>query len=446
MAKHKISIFIITFLLIISLFLPIVNAVEETTDPTATSEDTTTVSEDATTDDTTTSEDTTIATESVEQPTLKQDDLYIFQDDVTIDYQVDGNLFIFANNVTITSQIGGDAFIFANSINIEEDAYILNNLFVCCNDITVKGIAYNIYSISNTLTIDGFILRDLRCSSNSVHINGMVGRNAYMYSPNIIFQESTESASGDGTITSYGSVQGNLTYYSENEQTFPDTAVSGTTNYTSVSTSNNTVTDYIYSLGTILVLVIFIWLISLWLSPRFAHNSNTDISAKKILRIIGLGILVPIIIALLAIITLFIPITSSIAVLFIYLLFILLFVSSSITIININDIICNKLNISQNICKLGFLILSTLIFWLLTLIPYVGVIVYVIAIILGIGSVSYKVFIKEETSKTSDDITDKSAEQKSVKNKTENKTVTKSKENTDTKKSNKSKEKDDNNK
>ena len=74
----------------------------------------------------------------------------------------------------------------------------------------------------------------------------------------------------------------------------------------------------------------------------------------------------------------------------------LFFISTSVTIININDIICDKLKITQNMQKLGFLIISTLVFWLLTLIPYLGLVISFIAIIWGIGSISYSLLIKEK--------------------------------------------------
>ena len=92
---------------------------------------------------------------------------------------------------------------------------------------------------------------------------------------------------------------------------------------------------------------------------------------------------------------------------------ILFFASTSITIININDIICNKLKITKNITKIGFLILSTLVIWLLTLIPYLGVVIVVLAMIWGIGNLSYKLFIKENSDK------EKAEKKSSEKGKTE---------------------------
>ena len=132
------------------------------------------------------------------------------------------------------------------------------------------------------------------------------------------------------------------------------------------------------------------------ISTRLIHNNIKDLTLKKVLQIIGLGILVPIVLTLLSIIILIIPITSQLFVLLLCVLAVLFFISTSVTIININDIICDKLKITQNMQKLGFLILSTLVFWLLTLIPYLGLVISFIAIIWGIGSISYSLLIKEK--------------------------------------------------
>lgn len=371
MLKNKIKTIFLIALLIISLFLPIVNAENET--------------------------DTNQAVpinETQNEVTIKDGDEYIFEDNATIDYPVDGNLFIFANNVTITSQIGGDAFIIADTINVEEDGYILSNLFACSNTINIKGSVYNVYSIGDTLTIDGFVYRDIRNICNNLNINGMIGRNVFTDCSSLNFKEqsNTEETS---SITSIGSIQGNLNYFSKEELSIPDGHVSGNINFSQLLGVQQNISDYIYSLGAIIVSAIILWLIGLWISPRLIHNDIKKLSPKKALQIIGLGILVPIVLTLLSIIILIIPITSQLFVLLLCVLAVLFFISTSVTIININDIICDKLKFTQNMQKLGFLILSTLVFWLLTLIPYLGLVISFIAIIWGIGSISYSLLIKE---------------------------------------------------
>lgn len=396
--KNKIKTIFFISLLIISLFLPIVNAENETDTNQA------------------------VTTNEIQNEiTIKDGDEYILGDNATINYPVDGNLFVFANNVTITSQIGGDAFICANTINIEEDGYILSNLFACSNNINIKGSVYNVYSIGNTLTVDGFVYHDIRSTCNNLNVNGMIGRNVFVDCSAINFkgQPNTEETS---PITSYGSIQGNLNYSSKNELSIPDGHVSGEVKFSQILDVQRNISDYIYSLGAILVSAIILWLIGLWISPKLIHNNIKDLTLKKVLQIISIGILVPIILTLLSLIILIIPITSHLFVLLLCILVILFFISTSVTIININDMLCDNLRIAQNMQKLGFLILSTLVFWLLTLIPYLGLVISFIAIIWGIGSISYSLLIKEkdttqvESDKKAQKKIDKSDEKKDKEN------------------------------
>ena len=78
------------------------------------------------------------------------------------------------------------------------------------------------------------------------------------------------------------------------------------------------------------------------------------------------------------------------------LFFVLIAISTSVFIIAINNIICNKLKITKNSTIFGILILSSAIIWLIGLIPYVGSIVSFIAVILGLGIVTYYLLFKEK--------------------------------------------------
>lgn len=403
MLKKKIKIISLIVLLLISLLTPIVNAENE-------------VAVEATTTD-----QVNPISETQEEVTIKEGDEYLFQDTVTIDTPVDGNLFIMANTVTINTQVGGDAFIFANTLNIEENGYILNNVFACANTINVKGVVYNIYSVGDTLTIDGFVYRDVRSICNTLNINSMIGRNVFANCSSINFKEKPDTEDTP-SIASYGTIQGDLNYFSDEEITIPEDSVAGETHFTALKNNTVNISNYMYSLGATLVSAIILWLIGLWISPKLLHNTSHPITLRKALQIIGLGILVPIIIALVSFIILLIPITSQFTILLLCVLAILFFISTSVAIIDINTMICNKLKITQNLYKLGFLIVTTIIFWLLTLIPYVGIVISLISIIWGIGTISYSILIKEKSDEKKSDSNKKISNSEKKKEKVESKT------------------------
>ena len=403
MLKKKIKIISLIVLLVISLFTPIVNAENEIAVETTTTDQVNPISE------------------TQEEVTIKEGDEYLFQDTVTIDTPVDGNLFIMANTVTINTQVGGDAFIFANTLNIEENGYILNNVFACANTINVKGVVYNIYSVGDTLTIDGFVYRDVRSICNTLNINSMIGRNVFANCSSINFKEKPDTEDTP-SIASYGTIQGDLNYFSDEEITIPEDSVAGETHFTALKNNTVNISNYMYSLGATLVSAIILWLIGLWISPKLLHNTSHPITLRKALQIIGLGILVPIIIALVSFIILLIPITSQFTILLLCVLAILFFISTSVAIIDINTMICNKLKVTQNLYKLGFLIVTTIIFWLLTLIPYVGMVISLISIIWGIGTISYSILIKEKSDEKKSDSNKKISNSEKKKEKVESKT------------------------
>ena len=273
MLKHRIKIISLIALLIISLLAPIVNAENE-------------VNVEATTTD-----QVNPISENQQTLTIKEGDEYLFQDTVTIDTPVDGNLFIFANTVTINSQVGGDAFIFANTINIGENAYILSNVFACANTINLKGVVYNIYSIGDSLTIDGFVYRDVRSICNTLNINSMIGRNVFVDCSSINFKEKSNTEE-NSSITSYGTIQGDLNYFSDEEIQIPENAVSGETHFTSLAkniVNTKSISNYIYSLGAILVSAIVIWLIGIWISPKIKNGCLITRRWRKTLSVSLVG-------------------------------------------------------------------------------------------------------------------------------------------------------------
>ena len=188
-----------------------------------------------------------------------------------------------------------------------------------------------------------------------------------------------------------------MNYSSSQEISIPEKSVSGNVHFEQINKSaNKTISTYLISLGSLLVIVLVIWGLSLLLTPKFLKATNNLIASKKILPVIGYGILTPIVITILAILLLFINITASISLLLLTVLVLLFALSTSITIISINNLICKKLKISKNIGILGILILTTIVLWAICLIPIVGKILSILAIIIGMGLITYFIFNKNK--------------------------------------------------
>lgn len=381
MLKNKLKVIALIIVMIVSFTIPVVRAENETS-----------------TDETSGTQDEAVAISENEEENVVEDtstnmkkgDVYLSGDDVTVDYIVDGNLYVFAKSVTINSQIGGDVFAFAETVNVGEQGYVFSNLFTCAKTVNVSGVVYDLYALAQDVQINGYIYRDIRVASNSLDIKGTIGRNAYVQSNNITFATAQEGQE-KGTVSSAGIVNGNLEYGASKEISIPEGAVAGETKYTPINEKNsNGVKTYMLSLGTEIATVIIIWLLCLWLAPKFLNKTNTLLT-KKVPALIGYGILVPILAVVAFVILAILGITSKIAIIELMLLAVLIAISSSVFVIATNNIVCNKLKIEKNIGIFGMLIVSSAVLWLICMIPYVGSIVRFITLILGLGIITKSV-------------------------------------------------------
>lgn len=389
MLKNKITKITLVLLLALSLLVPIVRADDNEAEPISDSSQEKAV-------ETTPGNETTSETTQSTDNSMKKSDVYLTGDDVKVDYIVDGNLFILANTVTISSQIGGDAFICAKTINVEKEGYIYSNLFAAANEVNISGVVYDLYTTANTLNINGYVYRDIRTSSDTLNFSGVIGRNAYVSSKNI---EISSNSDGQSSVTNKATIYGDLNYSSSSEASIPEGTVTGSVNYSPVTTStkSKSISSYILALGRFIVTVLVIWLLYLWLAPKFLENTGALLS-KKLLPVIGSGILTPIIFVIAFVLLLILGLTSNIAIIGTMLFAVLLMISNSTFVIAINNLVCKKFNISKNTTTFGVLIITSAVIWLLELIPVVGSILNFVIMIIGLGILVTAIIPEKEKS------------------------------------------------
>lgn len=323
----------------------------------------------------------------------KKSDVYLTGDDVTIDYIIDGNLFVCAKNVTLNSQIGGDAIIIAENLTINKEAYIFSNLFTTSKCIDIKGVVYDVYACAETINLTGgYIYRDIKAFCNTLNVNGSVGRNAFIDCAHMNFNTEENSK---------GTIYGNLNYTSNSEISIPDGAVSGETKFTKSTTyseeksTSDIIAQYLLNLGTFLAFVLIIWLICLWLTPKFLESTNNYVG-KKTLSVLGIGLIALIIIPICCILLFILRLTSTFGLLLMALYIISIALSMSVFTITANRFLCTKLKINKNIGIFGMLIVSGTIIWVLTKIPYAGPIISFIITVLGLGIIISYILPKKE--------------------------------------------------
>ena len=308
-----------------------------------------------------------------------QADKYLIENDVSIDEKVDGNVYIIANSVNINAEIIGDAFIMADTINISKDGYINNSLYSLSNNLTISGVAYDVYACADTFKLsDGLIHRNLHLASKDVDISGKVQANVYMGCENLTFGASSENAE----IL----INGDLKYTASKEFTIPHNVVSGMTEFTSVLIDTTpSISNYISSFVNFLFLTILVWLLYLWIAPKFTQNIQ-DLLKNKKSSIALYGILGLIVLPIISIILLISSLASLAGIILLVIYILLLCIAKSIFTIALSSVLCEKWKLQKFGAKLGILLVSSLVIWLISLIPYIGSILALAMIIIGLGT------------------------------------------------------------
>ena len=361
---------------------------------TTTSEENSASTSEETTDGTTDEEGTdgetageTTGDTETEEPSTNHD-LYVTGTDITVeaDETVNGNAFLFGDTVTIRGQIGGDLFVVANTLNVD-GGQIYGNVFALASDtIRLDGLIYDLYAVCDNLTVayDGLTYRDLKVTCNTASINGVIGKDV-----NIEARESL-------TIESDCFIYGNLNYSAPTEIDIADSLIEGDTNYSELSiTSSNNVLGYVISLLTILVFTLIVWLVASKLAPKF-YGRLTTMAPKKMALSILVGLLAliitPLVAALLMMTIVGIPV--GLALLAIYMIAVVL--SFAMAVMSIAAKLASKVKALAKLNNLLAVILVTIVLWLLSLIPYAGLVITFVVILAGFGMLILSVINKKE--------------------------------------------------
>ena len=211
------------------------------------------------------------------------------------------------------------------------------------------------------------------------------------------FSKNKENSEQENSISSQGVINGNLKYSAQNEASIPEGVVSGDTTFEpKVAFQEDSLQDKLMYLVSFVITVIFIWLICLWLAPKFIKNSSAYLTTKKVLPVIGFGILTPIVLILLSVLFFVLGITAVLGLLLLFLFFIFIAISNSVFLITLNRILCEKLKIEKTMVSFATLIALAIVLWLIGLIPIIGSILATIVIILGIGITTSNLILKEK--------------------------------------------------
>lgn len=316
------------------------------------------------------------------QDSTSKNYFYAGTEDVNITTPVKGDVFVVTSgNVTIDTDISGNAFICANTVTIGEYSLIEASLFNASNSLILSGdVGINVYNISRNFTLSGNVDCDVFSSSAKSNLDGCISGNANISSENI-------------TISDELSIEGDLNYSSKEQVAIPENTVEGKVNFSSINTDTkvNTITkmnDFLTSVLSLAVLAIVLFVIGKWLNCKFI-NTYPDF-VKNLPKSLLYGFLALIVIPIASLILLICGVTINLAFILTALYLVLLLVASSIVIVILSKLVAEKLNVkfekaNNTLLTILSIIVLSIVYKLIQLIPVLGSITIFAFLIIGIG-------------------------------------------------------------
>ena len=273
----------------------------------------------------------------------------------TIKYEGESEYLLSAgNNIEINGTVKNDGFVFGNVVNFNENSVIERDLLV----------------LANNVTISGTIKKDVTIYAATVTINGNI-ENVNIKANEIIIENANIN---------------NLSYNEDAVIEIKDSEVN-TTNLTEKLQSEVTIQDqimnFIYNLGGILVIFLALYLLAPKLFKKI-ENNNANITVLNVFSMFGFGTLSLILIPVIFILLLTIVFCMPLAILLLILYVLAIWLSSIFTGYLLGYVILTKLIKKENnpllIGLIGIVILN-----LLGVIPYIGILITVISVMIGMG-------------------------------------------------------------
>ena len=328
-------------------------------------------------------------------------DIYKFEDKITINGTIDGNLFLFGKDVTIEdgALIGGDIFVCAGNLNIGK-AVVYGNIFAWAKNITLNVETYDLYATCENLDIGYYSLfhRDVKAVCNSAKINGVILKNINLSCNNIeiqkdclIYENLNYNSKTEIAEIPEGTVQGSVNFKASSTiGTFILSYAIGLLSILASSTTGTFILSYAIGLLSILAYSLLVWFLMKKVTPKFI-NKASNLKISQVFIALGIGVATLIVVPLVSLLLLFtyVGVTIAFALLAIY--FLVISISLINFVIAISGLVKSKLQKGKDII---YILLGTILVYVLTNIPYVGWIFCLLTALIGLGIFTISFFIK----------------------------------------------------
>ncbi len=326
-----------------------------------------------------------------------EDDVYLFGNTVNIRGTIVGDAFILANNANIEGTVEGGVFVLSETLNISGDVTgtiraaanrILfegsteRDLVVAANAISVGGTVGNDYlGAANRTVLTGIIGRDISAATNTLDLSGDVGGDIDVIVENL-------------TIRSGAVVEGEIKYYSEYEAAVEDQAAIGPLTREDPPTERfrirpaRTFWSFVRPILSLLVVALLMALIF----PRFTDGTAETIR-KRPGASLGYGALVVFITPLISLFFLITIIGFPVSLLLMLLYIALICLTRVFTGYFLAALVFNRSG--RKLHPVWTALIGVLALGLIIMIPIVGWIIHIGAVLFGAGAVMVFLFDKK---------------------------------------------------
>ena len=309
---------------------------------------------------------------------------------VKLEDTINGDSAIAGNIIDMIGNIDGIGFIAGETVNVKGS---LEYGFMAGNNITVDGvISKNIYAAGNiiTFTKNASIGRDIFLAGNEVVLNGNLDRNISISATRVVLEDNLTingniKINASSIVVKNGAnIKGELSYNEDINKDISNTANIGKiTTYKIEKNSSFNVKDLLQS--TLNMIIVFL-VITIIIPKSLEKSENIYNESNKYAKNIGIGALLLICVPLISLLLILSNIGISLGIILGLIYGICIYLSYIVSGFILGNLLLGKV-MKLNTNKYLSGIIGIIIIKIVSIIPIFGVLVSILALLLGLGTI-----------------------------------------------------------
>ncbi len=309
---------------------------------------------------------------------------------VKLEDTINGDSAIAGNIIDMIGNIDGIGFIAGETVNVKGS---LEYGFMAGNNITVDGvISKNIYAAGNiiTFTKNASIGRDIFLAGNEVVLNGNLDRNISISATRVVLEDNLTingniKINASSIVVKNGAnIKGELSYNEDINKDISNTANIGKiTTYKIEKDSSFNVKDLLQS--TLNMIIVFL-VITIIIPKSLEKSENIYNESNKYAKNIGIGALLLICVPLISLLLILSNIGISLGIILGLIYGICIYLSYIVSGFILGNLLLGKV-MKLNTNKYLSGIIGIIIIKIVSIIPIFGVLVSILALLLGLGTI-----------------------------------------------------------